>query len=1179
MTSTRSLFATCSAALALLAGPALAQDDVDIFGTSVPPNVMVHLDNSGSMGSIVWHSDFDWNQFYDFGGDSNRDGLAGDPWTSPSFLNCNTGINNLPMVPVIASSTGFCPGSGEVGNICPDSSGAYLQGGDKVRCTALPGGCASAPAGWACSSSAGKQTLTLPDYTPSSKKTRYSYNYLHWVISQIYTTGGGVAIPATDRLETAKTVLSTLIDLINPIGFNEQVHWCLSDFKSSDNGAIIDAPCASGNRNAVLSKLTNLQPITNTPLAESMVDIIQYMSGNKRAGNCAGVSNISNSNPMDEWCRKNFVIMLTDGRSTYDTFSDMAGGTSNFICSIGNYDADLNEQDETSAFPVLCPTPTYCPWAGRTDAPPYTNAGNASTSGTDWLDDVTAYAYNTDLRTDLPNTQNVITYTIGFFEDNPLLREAAEKSTGKYYVATSATELADHLRNAVLEIIERSTSYSAATVPSSRTAFADGMFVASFVPRVNSGFWEGHLEAYRIQPDLTVVDVNNNPAIDATGTFVEPKHYFWDSATALLGQGARTLYTNVAGTAQDFTAASTTYSTFGILAGNPSPEWNTYPYLLTGPTKSDETVADDLVNYLHGADAFDEDRDGDNTELRAYILGDLFHSNPIVIGPPPFSLNYEDGYGPIGTAGTFLETYKHRDRRLFVGGNDGILHAFDTGSFQTGNNPLTPETESDYYDLGTGEEVFGWVPGSLLSTVKYIPRNKPRTYYYVDGSPSAADVWLPSSAVDTTKDASEWTTLLVEGMRQGGRTYIALDITDPSATAPGVHGPYPLFKWEFNDSSQPMGQTWSDPIITRIKMKATSGTGDLCGVVNGDGDCLERWVVIVSGGYDKVGDPTLATYVGDPASASWNEYGKALFVLDAQTGAVLARLNRNAADTQLQYMKFAVPSTPAVFDLDFDGFADVIYVGDTGGQVWKWVIHQVAEDTDSDGLIDTWSYGRFFDAGHITLTSGTEHYRSFFAPPSGAYVGENLVLVFGTGERTNLSYAGDPLTDDNNRLHVITDPHPMDSSAIPASPYTAANLTDITSASSDSTQTDMGYYIKAAEGEKFVTSHAIIGGTLITASYVPPAVTDPVCEQSGHAFAWVADLEFGAGQQTSSNADAFARRLQAAVGVPTDPRITISPQTGDVQLFLKGSSGQMLSLDAPSIASDPVNLIYWRQRF
>ena len=91
----------------------------------------------------------------------------------------------------------------------------------------------------------------------------------------------------------------------------------------------------------------------------------------------------------------------------------------------------------------------------------------------------------------------------------------------------------------------------------------------------------------------------------------------------------------------------------------------------------------------------------------------------------------------------------------------GALHAVEAGSYRPGDDPRTPATESGYYDAGTGNEAFGWVPGVLLDQVKHVPRNSPRLRDFVDGSPAAADAWLPASRLDTTKDGDEWATVLV----------------------------------------------------------------------------------------------------------------------------------------------------------------------------------------------------------------------------------------------------------------------------------------------------------------------------------------------------------------------------------------------------------------------------------
>ena len=66
-------------------------------------------------------------------------------------------------------------------------------------------------------------------------------------------------------------------------------------------------------------------------------------------------------------------------------------------------------------------------------------------------------------------------------------------------------------------------------------------------------------------------------------------------------------------------------------------------------------------------------------------------------------------------------------------------------------------------------------------------------------------------------------------------------------------------------------------------------------------------------------------------------------------------------------MKYAMPSTPAVFDLDSDGFADVIYIGDLGGQIFKWTISEIGEDRVNDTAVagpevqPSWNLKRFFE--------------------------------------------------------------------------------------------------------------------------------------------------------------------------------------------------------------------------
>ena len=1129
--------------LLLLAVPtrALGQSDLDLVTSVVPPNVMLLLDNSGSMAHAMWHDAFDADVFHDLGA---------------VLAECDIG-----PVPAMAGSDGFCPGIGDPFDRCPDS-GSSLDSGDRVSCsqTSIPLGCAAAPAGWSCSAQGQQYRFTLPEFTAGGTRTLWSKNYLSWLFTQIIN-GSAPAIPTKDRLDTARDALLQLIDLINPDGFNENVRFGLTKFGSGNdpNGGTIDGPIGTGNKNAIVARINNTQPGGWTPLAETLVDVAEYMSGDNSVGNCAANGNIGNSNPMEDGpCRKNFVVVLTDGAPTMDNFDHNPGGTGGFMCAIGNADVDTNESPDE--------------YSGRSDMPPYQSLG------TDWLDDVGYHLYENDLRPDLPGPQNIVTYTVGFTFDHPLLRETALNSSGEYYNARTANELAATLEAALLDILERAASFTASTVPSSRTAFGDGMFSAWFIPRVGRGLWEGHLEAYRLSPSLEVVDKDGNPAIDATDTFIEPRNPFWDVYERLLDPAhpARRIYTTQGGVRADFTKATISDADLGLTPA----ELGLYPNDPAVPFPDTATLAGELVDFLYGQDSFDFDLDLNTAELREWVFGDTFHSNPLVIGPPPSGFRGEEGYGPLAQPGTFLNTYENRTRRLYVGANDGMLHAIEAGDYRFGDNLATPEVETDYYDLGTGNEDFAYVPGFLVPKLKLIPRNYPRSEYYVDGSPSAADAWLASSPADTTKDGTEWTTVLVTGMRQGGDGYLALDVTDPSAVA-APHGPYPKLLWELYDPSIPLGESWSEPIITRIKVKAGAGFGDHCGKNTADdGDCREQWVAIFGGGFRAAGDPNLLTYVSDPTDASWSDDSKAIFMVALDTGQVLAQVSYDGTDPQLSQMLYALPSTPAVLDLDFDSFADLIYIGDAGGQLWKWDISKIAEDTDIDGLFDGWPAGVVFRADPQLVSGGALHHRGIFFPPVATYLSGKLTLGFATGERTDIVYQGDPGVDDNNRFYVIQDPNPTGVGSVPVAPFTEANLTDITGLTSDPDLTDLGFYFIAEDGEKFITNHAAFGGVLVTTSYLPDDGTGSVCDADGQAFAHVFDLATGQGFFDPATSSNQGRRVTSRLGVPSDPRLTVSNSLdGGVQIFLKTSAGHIVSIGAPGLLPNPVDLVYWRQRF
>jgi type IV pilus assembly protein PilY1 len=1006
-----------------------------------------------------------------------------------------------------------------------------------------------------------------------------------WILQRVYAGGSNVPVPVIhdDRNSAAKTAIANLVNSVNVDGQPDKVKFGLARYDGvNSNGGYVVATPAIGNKATLLATLANLPASGSTPLSETLVDVGRYFAGADRLGAypaynrdlTGGTGGTVPGSPILNSCEKNFVIVITDGLPTDDCQNHY--GT-NFSTTIGDFDHNPTGDNPTGQ----CPT---------------------GTGATGWLDDVAKYLHDNDLRRTMIGVQNLYVYTVGFGGvTGTLLQSAADEGGGRYYQNTNAVALGDALESAIDEIIERNTSLTSATVPSSRTAFGDGFYTAYFLPGGRKGYWHGHLEAYRFSPSLIVLDATGAPAIDpVTDSFFEPRHPFWDAEqTILAAVGSRQLYTTKAGARTDFTTANMTVADLGLTLAEKTQFPYNDPNLITDPN----TIRSDVVNFVQGFDSFDEDRDGDPNEVRDWVMGEVFHSNPVAVGPPLPYLSFEEGYGPNTDPNSFIGRYGHRDRKLYVGANDGMLHAFSAGSFA---DPNTNVTGDEYYTEGDGTETFGYIPGFELGNVKQLPKNDIGKLYFVDGTPAAADAWIDSNS-DHVKQGNEWTTTLIGTMRQGGEGLLALDVTDPNAlTAP--HGPYPRLMWEFTHSG--LGQTWSRPIITRVKMRASSGVGDKCGDSDGDGDCEERWVAIFGAGYRPEGDPNLTNYTNDPNNAAYTEKGRGVYILDIESGTVLARLRQIRTDLTFQKMQYAITAEPAVLDTNFDGFADVIYIGDTGGQLWKWDISKVGVTTAGVVPTSVWPAGIIFSSPPVTVAGGRLHYHSIFQGAAAAYVDGKLTLSFASGERTDMGYVGesDPNNpasligkyDDNNRFWVMRDLTPtgtgafptnlpvLEQTTIPGGPVTTGHdtLTDITNLPNDPNTADAGYYFRVPDGEKFTTNHLIFAGVVATLSYLPAqddGSQDGSCSISGQTNQWAWDLKSGGGFFTSPDDNTQAvRTLALGNGAPSDPRLTVSrDEHGNmvVKVTTQTSTGGIPPSDVTGLSFDPVELIFWRQSF
>ncbi|MBW1884926.1 MAG: hypothetical protein JRJ58_15450, partial [Deltaproteobacteria bacterium] len=538
------------------------------------------------------------------------------------------------------------------------------------------------------------------------------------------STGGGVS-----KRDIAIDSIVALIEGVNPPtgggSYTENALFGIMTFR--DDGGTLQRQIETGNTQATISAVQNHQrTFVGTPLSGAILDVARYFAANESWGTLApwgtrsGEANVRNV--WDFSCRDSFTIFISDGNPSSDRLQ--MGGYWN---TIGDYDGDAG--------------------AGEGGAE---NAGSVGSSNIEWTDDITKAMFERDFSSALEGRQKVVTHVIGFDTNGDNLQRMADAGGGLYRTPTTAAGCAAALRERTQASFGSLASYSTAVVPTSRTAFGSSFYNAFFNPLADEPFWEGHIEAFDLSPEGVILDAAGNPAVDpVTDELYEPHNPHWDAGVRLRSNTSRTLYTTLAGVTEDFSPGAGVEAALGIVAGDVGLFPNAALSGITTTAQAEVAV----INYLTGEDAFDEDNDGDYSELRATVLGDIFHSTPVIVGPPTTLLTNESGYND------FLTAWAGRQRILYSGANDAMFHAFDAGSITIGDNPLTPavETTAVYYTSGTGDEVFGYVPGLLLDVAKYVPLNDPRTYYSVDGSPVVADVWLRSNSTDYTRETDEWT--------------------------------------------------------------------------------------------------------------------------------------------------------------------------------------------------------------------------------------------------------------------------------------------------------------------------------------------------------------------------------------------------------------------------------------
>ena len=1102
----------------------------------VPPNVLILMDNSESMHKQAYQEDFDPRRSYDgyfkstsFYAYGNDDYFEINPlgkWNG-NFLNWLTmrridlarkvliGGKSLPNSPT-GSGTDYLlgedtsPAGYEVLKQYPDGAGTYYPEQTEL------GVDSSAPVYFGLyngSIYAGDSPHPFSHYSGEFK---------------IQVKKDALSEPDHFREGNSAGLIHKLTGKVR-LGF--------AVFNSdSQGGRIINS--IGSDLNSITSSIERYETVSGSPLAESLFECVRYfMQTTPFYSHSSPDYEVGNQNDPFFFqevlqhipCAQSFIILVSDGESTQDQ-NIPAGPPPEAAGDLRNYDGD---DSESFPFPD---------------------------EGSDYLDDVALWAHTSDLRTgqqELEGLQSITLFTVNTSGSGSRLLQDAAKNGGftdsngnnlpdlnqewdrnhdglpdTCYSTADASRLGEKLLQMASQIRQSPPPESGFTIAPHPLYHESSLFQASYHPyfreegeEIN---WLGFLHALWIDGEGNIrEDTDRDKALvyerdkiirftfdessgearagifsDADGdgsadrsvpdtllplNAIKP---LWEAGEklALKGEGSRRIKTFVDGDNDgevDFGES---------LDFAPDNAVELRPYLRA----ADEEEAADIIQFIRGemiSRFRNRSREVEGIE-HIWKLGDIVHSSP-AFSTHPFE-NYHLLYGDA-TFEAFFQRWRERPLTVFAGANDGMIHAFNGGTYNQGDNPLTPGiVEQGWYDLeqlvshGTtmGDEIWAYIPYNLLPHLKWLTRRDYTHVYYVDGKPKITDARIFTDNNGNPIDSDHphgWGTLLIGGTGVGGKamvltddfgsgreersfgpSFFALDITNPEN---------PQLLWEFSHPA--LGFTTGYPAVVRVEAEK--------GLQQPQDD---KWFVLFGSG--PTGYPGTST---QPAR---------MFVVDLKTGK-LARLIELEGTTG-----FLSGSISIDYDLDYN--TDIIYTGASlfSEGEWRGAVYRLSTRSFTDALLhdpEIWHYSTNPD--NWTFSPVLTTLQPITATPNAALDEEyNLWIYCGTGRY--YGFSDDTNRGVQNRFFALKDPcyrgncedelsknDLHDSSRVLVYPDGTVDGATVYSWKDllDEVEQRKGWYITfSAEGERVLSKPNLLGGTLAFITYTPDS--DP-CSLAG----------------------------------------------------------------------------------
>ena len=452
----------------------------------------------------------------------------------------------------------------------------------------------------------------------------------------------------------------------------------------------------------------------------------------------------------------------------------------------------------------------------------------------------------------------------------------------------------------------------------------------------------------------------------------------WDASCVLTGvpSGQTCATTGAAGPIAAEGPASRTILSWNGSSGIPF-EWSN----LTAAEQSALDTGDgtpingNRLLYLRGDRTHEQNSLGVGLfRTRTSVLADIVDSSPTWVGPPSssFPTAWQDDLHssatmPENSSGaetyaSFMSTYQTRTNIVYAGANDGLLHGFRTGSFDSSGNYVSATND--------GYELLAYMPSyvvdSINTGVAALRYSNPHYAhkFSVDAPPGVGDLFY----------GNQWHTWLVGGLGPGGSAIYALDVTNPATFS------------ESNAANTVIGE-WSTTTV--------SGTTTSTLTCPNTANC----------GYhlgNTYGDPQIRRF----HNGAWGAvFGNGIGSATGDAGIYVMSVDPTTGARTFYYLSTGVgsPTSPdgiayvTTADLDGDHVVDYVYAGDLRGNVWRFDL------TSSDPTLWTVS-----PAPVYTTPAGQPITTRLIVALITTGSARRVMVEFGTGEQTPLTRTSPP---------------------------------------------------------------------------------------------------------------------------------------------------------------------------